>query len=93
MVRPGIWLTRTWQTPPANSRVLAWMLEQSYGLVEEAKVLLGAINEAFRAGFRTNDLVEDGAWNLRPHSDARVVGTREFGQAVMARLGAVGAAG
>lgn len=71
--------------PAGHLQSLAWLLDRTYGRAQSSQKLLDSINQLFREGVRTLDLVEPGAWNLGG-SHSRVVGTREFGELVCDKL-------
>ena len=53
------------------------MLRYSFGLMAEGAAVERAVEETFRAGFRTRDIYEEGK---------TLLGTREFCNEVLARL-------
>jgi 3-isopropylmalate dehydrogenase len=63
--------------PLASILSVALMLEISFGLKEEAQLIISAIDQVLKEGFRTND-ISDGATN--PY---KVLGTEEMGKLVL----------
>jgi 3-isopropylmalate dehydrogenase len=53
------------------------LLHYSLGLEEEAEAIEAAVEGVLEAGYRTRDILEEGA---------KLVGTREMGDAVVAEL-------
>ncbi|PYF74154.1 3-isopropylmalate dehydrogenase [Pedobacter nutrimenti] len=63
--------------PLASILSAALMLEIGFGLKEEAKVIIDAVDQVLKEGFRTNDIA-DGSTN--PY---KVLGTQEMGKLVL----------
>lgn len=63
--------------PLASILSVALMLEIGFGLKEEAKVIISAIDKVLKEGFRTNDIA-DGTTN--PY---KVLGTQEMGKLIL----------
>lgn len=63
--------------PLASILSAALMLEISFGLKEEAKTLVDAVDKALKEGFRTNDIADSTT------SKHKVLGTQEMGKLVI----------
>lgn len=66
--------------PLASILSAALMLEISFGLTEEAKVLVNAVDKALKDGYRTGDIADQNT------DTAKVLGTQEMGQLVLTYL-------
>jgi 3-isopropylmalate dehydrogenase len=67
---------------------LAMLLQKQFSLNEASELLLSALDELFREGLRTEDLLGDSAWALNPDPSLKLlcVGTVEFGDRLCHRL-------
>ncbi|RZK81387.1 MAG: 3-isopropylmalate dehydrogenase [Pedobacter sp.] len=63
--------------PLASILSVALMLEIGFGLKDEAKVVVNAIDKVLKEGYRTNDIADDTA------SPYQVLGTKDMGQLVL----------
>lgn len=63
--------------PLASILSVALMLEISFGLKDEAVVIISAIDQALKEGFRTNDIAD------KTTSPEKVLGTKEMGELVL----------
>ena len=63
--------------PLASILSVALMLEISFGLKDEAVVIISAIDQALKEGFRTNDIAD------KTTSPDKVLGTKEMGELVL----------
>lgn len=63
--------------PLASILSVALMLEISFGLKEEAELIISAIDQVLKEGFRTNDIADSGT------SPYKVLGTEEMGKLVL----------
>jgi 3-isopropylmalate dehydrogenase len=63
--------------PLASILSAALMLEISFGLNEEAKVIIDAVDQVLKEGFRTSDIADD---TINPY---KVLGTTEMGKLVL----------
>lgn len=63
--------------PLASILSVSLMLEIGFGLKEEAKVIIDAVDQVLKEGFRTNDIADD---NTSPY---KVLGTKEMGKLVL----------
>jgi 3-isopropylmalate dehydrogenase len=63
--------------PLASILSVALMLEISFGLKEEAEVIISAIDQVLKEGFRTNDIADQ---TISPY---KVLGTEEMGKLVL----------
>ncbi|RZK90000.1 MAG: 3-isopropylmalate dehydrogenase [Pedobacter sp.] len=66
--------------PLASILSAALMLEISFGLLEEAKTLVNAVDKALKDGYRTGDIADNNT------DTAKVLGTQEMGQLVLTYL-------
>ncbi|WP_342330762.1 3-isopropylmalate dehydrogenase [Pedobacter sp. FW305-3-2-15-E-R2A2] len=63
--------------PLASILSVSLMLEIGFGLKDEAKVIIDAVDQVLKEGFRTNDIADD---TTNPY---KVLGTKEMGQLVL----------
>ena len=63
--------------PLASILSAALMLDISFGLKAEAKVIIDAVDQVLKEGFRTNDIADE---SINPY---KVLGTKEMGQLVI----------
>lgn len=63
--------------PLASILSVALMLEISFGLKDEAVMIIAAIDQALKEGFRTNDIAD------KTTSQDKVLGTKEMGELVL----------
>jgi len=63
--------------PLASILSVALMLEIAFGLKDEAKVVVNAVDQALKEGFRTNDIADE---TTNPYN---VLGTKEMGKLVL----------
>jgi 3-isopropylmalate dehydrogenase len=63
--------------PLASILSVALMLEISFGLKEEAELIISAIDQVLKEGFRTNDIADE---TISPY---KVLGTEEMGKLVL----------